>query len=135
MSILGEEVKPHTIAVDDVGGGKMYFYLASDGEYYNSYGTKLADITVDPGFCGVSPFETGKGDPFWKTACVDHDKAFDRAMAGYQDTTTDNLKTFGNFAVAIGTGMVSGAYQVLAGPYYLLLGGVYGFFREQAESK
>lgn len=89
----------------------------------------------DPGYCGVEPIETGKGDPWRKIACWRHDKAFNKAKAGYADSTQDNLKTFGTFTVDIATGMLSGAYQVLSGPFYWLVGGVFGFAREQWISK
>ena len=149
MVDFGSEVKPHTIAVDDKDGKKMYFYLCSDGEYYNDAGTKLSEMYSDPGYCGVSPLETGKGDPYWiNGTCPAHDHSFDLALAGYQDSTADNFQTFltftGNLIKGVGSGVVdiatlrdplAGAYKIGTAPLYWLAGGVYGFFREEAESK
>lgn len=135
MIDLGSELKPNPLKIY-FKGQTLTLYLQKDGvTYKDAQGTEYPEIDTDYGYCGVSPFETGKGDPWWKLACEPHDMAFDKARAGYADSTQDNLATFGKFSQAIGTGMLTGAYQVISGPFYWLLGGVYGFFREQSESK
>ncbi len=101
----------------------------NDYTWVDAEGTKYVDFSSDPGFCGVAPGETGKGDPFWKIACVPHDLAFDKMKVGYEDSTKDNLKTFGTFVADIGTGMLQGAYMVALGVPYIVVGGIGGMLR------
>lgn len=98
--------------------------------YIDQYGTTYPDICTDPGYAGLEGvLETGRGDPFWPAA-KKHDKAFARAKLGFQDSNTDNLKTFKEFSVDIGTGMLQGAYMLAAGPAYWLIGGVGGLLKQ-----
>lgn len=123
----GSEDKPKTWEIEGPEGKKT-LTLAPDGNYYDSDGTKYAAIFFDPGYAGVSPFETGKGDPLWKAAKA-HDRAFNKMLAGYNDTTKDNLKTFGKFTEDVGTEMLKAAYVLAAGPLYLIVGGLGGVAR------
>ena len=109
--------------------------LQPDGSYKDSHGTVYADITIEQGYAGLEGiFQTGKGDPFWRAAKL-HDKAFSRAKLGYQDSTADNLETLKNFTIDIGTGMLTGAYMLIAGIPYILIGGVGGFIKQQITKK
>ena len=89
--------------------------------------TKLFPID-DPGFCGMAPLQTGKWDPFWKSACQNHDKAYNSLKLGLNNGD-GGLEVFGQFVSNIGLEMAKGAYAVVAGPFYILIGGVGGLLR------
>lgn len=80
-------------------------------------------------YCGIEPIVTGPLDPWWKRACVPHDKAMQAYIDGHP--TEGPYQTFGKFTKNIGVGMLQGAYMLLTGIPYLLIGGVLGLFRNQ----
>lgn len=97
------------------------------GFWVDSYGTRWPDIWDDAGYCGIAPAETGKWDPFWQKACVNHDRDFNALKAGYKDG--DALKTFGNFTGSVLSTMAGGAYAVVMGIPYIIVGGIGGLLR------
>lgn len=127
MVNFGSEIFPPTQTLT-FNGKKIILHLQADGSYMDEEGTIYPPILWDPGFAGIEPLETGKGDPFWNAA-KSHDAAFSKMKLGYQNSEKDNLKTFGNFVVDIGTGMLTGAYMLGMGIPYILVGGIGGMIR------
>ena len=79
-------------------------------------------------YCGLSPITTGESDPFYKRGiCQRHDAAFQKLKDG--DLSGKNFLVNWDFSKDILKGMVEGAYMVLTGPVYLLVGGVLGVLR------
>lgn len=85
--------------------------------------TELND--QDPDYCGLGKANTGPLDPWWKRGvCPAHDEHFTKLDKG-------EYATFAEFAGSIGRGMAEGAWMLLTGVPYLLIGGVLGIFRQQ----
>ena len=124
----GSEDKPKAIKLFEGTPKEFSIFLQPSGDYIDVEGTIYPGILFDPGYAGVSPFQTGKGDPLW-IAAKPHDKAFNRMKLGYQDSTKDNLKVFGEFSEALGTEALKAAYVLAAAPFYWLIGGVGGLIR------
>ncbi len=83
----------------------------------------------DPGYCGLAPLTTGQSDPWWKRgACAAHDEAYQSLIDKAPGEPA--LRTFGRFTRDIIGGMAEGAYMLLSGPLYWLIGGVGGVFRQ-----
>lgn len=83
----------------------------------------------DPDYCGLGKANTGPLDPWWKRACIPHDKAMQAYIDGHP--TEGPYQTFGKFTKNIGVGMLQGAYMLLTGIPYWLIGGFGGLFRNQ----
>ncbi len=79
---------------------------------------------TDPGYCGITPFVTGKYDPWWKIWCVKHDNKFNQMAAGTYEGS--GFKVAAESVVEIAQGMVAGAYLLVSGIPYLLVGGILG---------
>lgn len=116
-------------------GNTILLFPLPNGDFIDAKGTIYPALLFDPGFCGLSPLETGKGDPWWKRTCQPHDHAFNNMKVGFQDSATDNLKTFGKFTEDIATGMLQGAYLLVSGPAYWLVGGVGGALKWAIDTK
>lgn len=84
----------------------------------------------DPNFCGLDfnpsgpNLTTGPDDPWWKRACVPHDQAFEALKQS-------EWSVFGTFTKNIAIGMAQGAFMLLTGPLYWIVGGIGGIFRYQ----
>lgn len=83
-------------------------------------------------YCGIEPFTTGKRDPWYKRslACKRHDPPMQALIDGRVEATEPALKTFGRFTKDIIGGMAEGAYMLMSGPVYWLIGGVLGIGRQ-----
>ena len=81
-------------------------------------------IPPDPDYCGLGSANTGPHDPWYRRACVPHDLA-------YEQLTQGEWPVFGTFAKNIAKGMLDGAWMLLTGPLYLLIGGFGGVIRYQ----
>lgn len=110
-------------------GRKIDVHSIGNGNYADDKGTIYPAILFDHGYCGLDPIETGRWDPFWKTACAPHDKAFNLMKLGYSASTAGNFGVFSEFAKNIGATMLQGAYAVTMGIPYLVVGGIGGLFR------
>jgi hypothetical protein len=80
----------------------------------------------DPGHCGLPPIETGEWDPFWPE-CAKHDEEYIKLKEGKE--TKSNLETQTDFAAGVFVTMAQGAYALLAGPAYILIGSLGGALR------
>lgn len=82
-------------------------------------------IPPDLDFCGLGEANTGPNDPWYKRGvCQAHDEHFTKLDKG-------EYATFGEFAKGIVRGMAEGAYMLVSGIPYLLIGGILGIFRQQ----
>lgn len=90
-------------------------------------------MTYDPGYCGLAPLETGPNDPWWKRACKPHDEAHNALKAGLLEGSY--MRPFGRFLLDIGKGMLQGAFLVVSGPVYAIVGGVGGLFLAGQEER
>lgn len=113
----------------DFQGTKVELRQIDNGDWVDERGTVYPEWLFDEGFCGLSPFETGKLDPFWKKACLPHDQAFNRMKNGYDDSSVKNAEVFSNFAKEVGIVMAQSAFGLVAGVPYILFGGLGGLAR------
>ena len=86
-------------------------------------------IKPDPDYCGLGEANTGPNDPWWKRACIPHDTAYQALIEKKADAGP--YRVFGTFTKNIAVGMAQGAFMLLTGPLYWLIGGVGGIFRYQ----
>lgn len=111
-------------------GEEITLTRVDDVRWQGSDGTMYVDLNSDPGYPGLKPFETGKWDPFWEDA-KPHDRAFNilKTNLDYADNHLSGIKVTGDFASGVINTMAKGAYAVVAGPVYLILGAGYGLIR------
>lgn len=80
--------------------------------------------TIDPGFCGVWPLETGNWDPYHEAACRQHDEQFAKMKAG--EANDGILEVTKDFIVNTTQEAALGLYAVAVYVPYVLLGGLGG---------
>jgi hypothetical protein len=86
-------------------------------------------LQIDPGYCGIGPFETGKYDPFWKSgACPRHDKMMTYQKQGeLYESIWDTQSTFAcDMAKTTAKEVSEGVYALIFGVPFALLGGIVG---------
>lgn len=118
--------KKKIMKITDVDGSTKFLFWHEDGYWIDDDGCKYPDF-FDEGYPGLEPFTTGAWDPFWKDEAKNHDKAFAAKKTGYEGKT--NGEVAGDFIKGVSIKMVKGAYAVVAGPLYILIGGIGGMFR------
>jgi len=87
----------------------------------------IGKVNDDPNYCGLGKITTDEHDPFWQSACVDHDLNMSHkrksALGTALEFTVDVLNT-----AVINT--AKAAYSVALAPVYILIGGGGGLIRD-----